>query len=275
MRWVRGDNAIVWSKARLDLSARGTSMKEHRNTITWSSWGTSEHCDRKDRGQIALRLWDRRLGRPVVAASIRWTYTTAFDCMIRNLAALNRRLETRWPRRRLTIVGGDFNSVADKRVRPGGGDLIGAGMEGDPECWYRVFSRLKRNHLQDSRSRRGGTDCTDARYFDRAADSYYDTVWLATRGRARALCDAWTYTRKLRARHGTSCTDTNDDELRDRSRIDFIWVRWEDRRGDALDLTRGEASERVGVAGPDRVCLDGPCLHPVYSDHRATHAAVR
>ena len=272
-RWVEGDNAIAFRTDRFSLTHGGTSEREERNTLRWFSWGMSTRCDQRDRGQIALRLWDRAAGATLVVASVRWTHTTATACMEKNLETLDRELERRWPRRALTIVGGDFNSVADKRVTDGGAaDVIAAGAETDPDCWYRAFTPVLEDALEHRRQREDGRDCADGP----AANSYYDTVALASRAEGPdAVCRQWTYTRKLRARRGNSCTDTNGDGLRDRSRIDYIWARWEDARGRALSFSLAEASGRVIAAGADQACIDEGCARPRYSDHRASYAVVQ
>jgi hypothetical protein len=277
VRWVQGDNAVLWKKERLDLTDRRTARRGPRNTLRWKSWGNSNSCTGRDRGEIALRLWDSSRKRAVVAASVRWTHTTANACMVKNLRSLNRKLERTWPRRRMTIVGGDFNSVAERRSRAGGSrDVLAAGKERDPDCWYRTFSRLRGNRLRQRRPGEGNRDCSDDRFFSHATDTYYDTVWLASRREGRnAICRSWTYTRKLRARRGTACTDRNGDGYRDRSRLDYIWVRWEKRSGDPVALSRAAATLRVGSAGPDAVCIDGGCSGTRYSDHRAVHATIR
>jgi hypothetical protein len=193
----------------------------------------------------------------------------------KNLRSLNRKLERSWHRRRLTIVGGDFNNVPDRRKKSGGRDVIAAGTEADPECWYRTFTRFRSNRLSTKRTE-GNRDCTDDRFFTRGADSYYDTVWLAARrNRPRAICRAWTYNRRLRATRGNSCTDTNSDGLRDRERIDYIWVRWENRRGKPQSPSRSQASALVGKADADRVCVDNDCRNTRYSDHRAAFTEIR
>jgi hypothetical protein len=195
--------------------------------------------------------------------------------MRKNLRTLNRKLERSWHRRGLSIVGGDFNNAPDKRKRSGGRDVIAAGAEADPECWYRTLSQLRRNRLKTRRDD-GNRDCTDDRFFARPVDSYYDAVWLAARRQGpRVICRAWTYNRKLQARRGTSCTDTNGDGLRDRARIDYIWVRWENQRGRPRSLSRSQASARIRNAAADRACVDNDCRDTRYSDHRAAFAEIR
>ena len=252
LRWVEGDNAIVFRTQRFGLGDEPTSEGEALNDLRWFSWGVTARCDQRDRGQIALRLWDREARRNLVVASVRWTHTTAAACMPKNLSTLDSELERSWPRRALTIVGGDFNSVADKRVL-GARDLISAGREGDPDCWYRAFTPLLDDGTENARPGERERFCHDVT----ALNSYYDTVWLSSRPMgADAICDQWTYTRKLKATRGTSCTDTNGDGLRDRSRIDFIWARWEDGRGRPVALSVAEAAKRIVTAGADHACID-------------------
>jgi hypothetical protein len=276
MRWVEGDNAVVWKAARLDLANSNTSTDADRNALRWKSWG-HDGCDRRDRGQLALRLWDRADARTVVAASVRWTHTTAFECMGRNVATLNRKIEDRWSKRDLTIVAGDFNSVADRRTRPGDAskDLIEAGTENDPECWYRNFSAVDTNQLANDRPGQLGRDCTADKYYRSAADTYYDSIGIAQKQiDSTAICRAWTHVRKDKARRGNACTDKNSDGLRDMSRLDYIWVRWENATGKPLSLTAGEADALFGRADADSSCIDAGCLDTRYSDHRAAFATI-
>jgi hypothetical protein len=230
-------------------------------------------CDRRDRGQIALRLWDDKVRRSLVVASVRWTHTTAEACLPKNLRTLDRKLEQRWPRRRLTIVAGDFNSAPDKRVGANGADLISAGRERNPECWYRAFTPPRGDNDEGSSTRASlKRDCRRVR----GPNSYFDTVRLAAHRRgSAAICRQWTYTRAQRATNGTACSDTNKDGLRDRSRIDYIWARWENRRGRPMTLSTKESGRRVVAARADATCSDRDCERRRYSDHRAAYATVR
>lgn len=274
-----GGNALVWRRARLALATGHTSRRARDNVLRWPQW-TTRGCDEQGHDMIAARLWDRRQRRTVVAASIHWGFIFAARCMQKNLGRLDARLEKKWPRRALTVIGGDFNSHPDKRKDPSDPDaeVLGAGRQADPECWYRTFSALHGNRLRHRRPGTRDRDCANNRRYRRAADAYVDTVHVATRGRGGSrearICKQWTYGHGHSTR-GTACTDKDGNGLRDRSRIDYIWVRWESRGGARKDLSRRKATRLVRRASADLVCVDEGCRATRYSDHRALSAAVR
>jgi len=208
-----------------------------------------------------------------VVASVRWTHKTADACILKNLWSLDRKLERRWPRRPLTIVGGDFNTAADKRVVLRASDAISGGREADPGCWYRAFTPL----IEDVPERETSAGPGNSRCRGGVApNSYYDTVAVASRTEDEdAICNQWTYSKNLRAETGTSCTDINADGKRDRTRIDYIWVRWEGRDGRPVTLSLAEATKRVELARADVSWPGEEHEGDRYSDHRATYATVR
>jgi hypothetical protein len=266
-----GFNMVVWNEARLDISDAHTARQIPRNELFWRSW-TGPRCNEGEQEIVAVRLWDGLALKSVVAASVRWLPGYAALCMQRNLHELDARLEEMWPRRSITIVGGDFNSHPDRRTKPGDPpkDALASGSQSDPECWYRSFSALESNTLSEPRTGNANLDCTDDPDYRSGADAYYDSVWLSARAQGE-ICDQWTYTRGA-ARMGTACTDTNGDGLRDRSRIDYIWVRWEGPDG-SVRLPPEAAAQRLIVgAGADQTCTD--CRSPTYSDHRAVRAEI-
>jgi endonuclease/exonuclease/phosphatase family metal-dependent hydrolase len=274
-----GGNAIVWRGKRLSLASAHTAPRARDNLLLWPQW-TTRGCDERGHDMLAARLWDRRQRRVVVAASIHWGFIFAARCMQKNLGLLDARIERRWPRRAMTVIGGDFNSHPDKRRDPSDpqAEALDAGWQADPECWYRTFSALHRNRLRHRRPGARDRNCANNRRYRRGADSYIDTVYVATRGRGGGreggICRQWTYGHGHSTR-GTACTDRDRNGLRDRTRIDYIWVRWERRGGARKDPSRRAARRLVGRASADLVCVDEGCRATRYSDHRAVSAAIR
>ncbi len=265
-----GNNAVVWNSERFGEDAAGAPL-------LWEPWGAvgCRAPSESDPSEvIGVRLEDRESGVPVVAVAVHWGRTWAAECMEKNLSSLDRLVERRWSDRPLTVVAGDLNAHPEKRPAPGAPETedLESGRETDPDCWYRGFSALHDQTLAVSRPTEDDRDCADDPHYSQHADSYYDSVYVAN-GNA-GLCDEWTSIHGAPASEGSSCTDTNGDGLRDRGRIDFIWLRWEDGDGDALRPPELEADEQVVEASADPVCILDACSETRYSDHRAVFAEI-
>ena len=115
-------------------------------------------------------------------------------------------------------------------------------------------------------------DCANDPHYSQDADSYYDAVFVANQD--AELCDDWTSIHGAPATQGSSCTDTNGDGLRDRGRIDYIWLRWEDDDGEPLRPPDLEPADQVIGASADPICILDACSETRYSDHRAVFADV-
>jgi hypothetical protein len=274
-----GKSLVAWNPRRFTIAHENTSLEPAKNELLWKPFG-SRGCrapSKRDPGQVvAVRLWDKRERRTMVAAGVHWGRTWAAACMEKNLVSLDSLLEKTWPERNATVVGGDFNAHPDKQPHPDEPERenLDSGRETDPDCWYRNFSALHDNEVDVRRLGESSTDCEDTAKFSSSSDSYYDAVFVAAGGTGDGLCEQWTSLHGLAAAKGTSCTDTNDDGLRDRGRIDYIWVRWEDGDGRVIPFDASEAAGLIEDASADRVCVSNRCSETRYSDHRAVWAEV-
>lgn len=222
--------------------------------------------------QIGVALRDRLQERSLVLASVHFPVGRTRACINENAALLDRRLEDLRGRRGLTVVGGDFNQLPQLES-PSPGDELSAGTQSDPECWYRSLSLL----TVSDRERCPAARRSSARHYGRGLDRYLDAVQADHQGPAPGttsidICEEWTRSRAF-ASDGTSCTDVSGrrdrpDGLMDRGRIDYLWARWELRKGKARSFTSQEAADLVRRAGADKV------PPPRYSDHRAVKATI-
>jgi hypothetical protein len=274
-----GDNVVAWNRDRLSIVNEITSTRPDDNELLWEPWGLPgcRNPSEKDPSQVvAVRLWDRTERKTVVAAAVHWGRTFATACMAKNLEGLDALLEERWSVRELTVIGGDFNAHPDKQPHPSDPhrENLDSGRQTDPECWYRSFSAIHPNRLDAPRTGDPRVDCTENPSYRASADTYYDAVFLAAGGAGDALCDQWTSLHGAPAVDGSACTDENGDGLRDRGRIDYLWVRWE--TGDGVPLLPGEAvaATLIEDASADLVCISDLCADTRYSDHRAVSATV-
>ena len=262
-----GNNAVVWRTDRFGSQAEGSPL-------LWEPFGAAgcSQPSSDDPSQVVgVRLNDAQSGTAVVGVAVHWGRTWAAECMQKNMTSINEVIEGRWADRPLTIVAGDLNAHPDKQPVPGDPDAenLDSGRETDPDCWYRAFSALHNQQLEVARPDEDDLDCGDDPRYSAAADSYVDTVWVANR--SAALCEQWTSVHGGPVAGGTSCTDLNEDGLRDRGRIDYIWARWES----GGDVSIPSGSDAVVDAGADQVCILESCAATRYSDHRAVFAEIR
>ena len=265
-----GNNAVVWDADRFGGQADGAPLLWE----PWGSAGCSAPSESDPSQVIGVRLRDRSSGVPLVAVAVHWGRTWAAACMEKNLSSLDRLVERRWNDRPLTVVAGDLNAHPDKRPAPGAPDaeVLESGRETDPDCWYRAFSALHDENLAVSRPTEDDRDCANDPHYSQEADSYYDAVSVVDQG--ESLCDEWTSIHGAPAAEGSSCTDTNDDGLRDRGRIDFIWLRWEGADDDPLRAPELAPADQVVRASADPICILDVCSDTRYSDHRAVFAEI-
>lgn len=265
-----GNNAVVWNEERLDQQSDETPL-------LWEPFGAagcSEPSDSDPSEVIGVRLTEAASGTQVAAVGVHWGRTWAAECMEKNMVALDEQIEQRWPDRPLTVVAGDLNAHPDKQPVPGepGAESLASGRETDPDCWYRSFSVLHDQQLEVARPEEDDRDCANNRYYAESADSYIDAV--SATNDPPALCEQWTSVHGGPVAGGSSCTDLNEDGLRDRGRIDYIWLRWEDDAGEVSLPSESEAQELIERAGADEVCILESCAEVRYSDHRAVFAEV-
>lgn len=255
---------VVWRAGRLKL-ATGTKNDVFRWAELRRVEGT-KNCKREaSRPSIAVRLKDTKLNQTVAAASVHWSphpSGSARICGLQNTRRSERLLEKQWPQRDLTLVGGDFNRV------PQDGEDPADGRETNPDCWYRhVFGMYSE------------TDDTSSCDGDAPGPlSYYDPVYLAHSGSDGStefsICHQWTHARSKGPDGSHACQDSpgDDDNKRDKSRIDYIWVRWETPDGKVETPSVVDARARVPYAGADQI--NWAETQP-YSDHRGVGARVQ
>ena len=257
-------NMVVWRTARL-LKTAEARWKNHRYLD-----GVCRNDYAGEGGkQVGVRLRDLRRSTStdsvlIMAASLHVKAKmdddtpSALHCIDEDLAEADRRLEAMEANgefRDLTIIGGDFNQ------RPDLGDEEASGQEANPSCWYRWLSAAHPNTCLDPY---GG--------YGLLLDNYYDSVWVEQAGTnpSDALCTEWTHARE-HATSGTACTDENRNGYRDRSRIDYLWFRWETAFGPRT-FSSEEDQDMFDIATNDNWTVDDPWR---YSDHRSVNALVR
>lgn len=261
-------NMVVWRTPRLEIKNSNTSTTSTDNELRWVSYKPVDGaCNGTGSKQMAVRLWDMEQRRSVVAASVHFPP----KCEGKNMRRLDAALENNWPVRQLTFIGGDLNSHPQTDTK-----TPETGKQPNPDCWYRTTSRTHDNT-------RNGSACHTQRP---EADQYYDSVWLDTHdlddGASRDpvendICNQWTY-RPAAANGGTACTDNPDDgdnNVRDGSRIDYIWVRWEYGGGGFKAISEADARDMITRATADLWSCTSLCDRPAYSDHKAVSAFVR
>ncbi|MDQ4095925.1 MAG: endonuclease/exonuclease/phosphatase family protein, partial [Actinomycetota bacterium] len=265
-----GSNAVVWSTDRFGDAAVG-------NPLLWKPYGDigcREPSTSDPSEVVGVRLRDAQAGKGVVAVAVHWGKTWAAECMEKNISALDAKIDELGRTRPLTIVAGDFNAHPDKQPVPGdpSAETLESGRETDPDCWYRAFSALHDETLQNPRPNEDDSDCSNDPNYSKSSDSYVDTVFAANE--PDALCEQWTSIHGGPVAGGTSCTDLNDDDLRDRGRIDYIWVRWDDGHGEVVVPDAAEIRRLIPDAAADQLCILDSCAETRYSDHRGVWAVI-
>lgn len=274
---TNGNNVVIWDPARFTLS--GETRWEARAT----SLCVATHPD-DSKAQIGVDLVDtsKDTNNHILVGSVHFEGGISHDCVRQNLNLADNQLDALRAIRGMTIMGGDLNERPDSHA-----NLPVNGLEQDPMCWYRLFSAL---HEDKS----GGSTCVGI-----GKNAYYDAVWLypgsggGSNPAAPAFCDQWTRANfapplphrnpngdVVLGRHpSNSCTSFYDvysmpgvPEQLDHSRIDYIWIRWEDSSGNLYTPNQAVASGFVNFAGAD-LGLD-PVTQEAYSDHRGVQALL-
>jgi hypothetical protein len=268
------NSMVVWREARFELANRPHAKR-------WSSFTDTEkdknvRCSKSDGNnlaQVAVALRDKRQQKTLIFSSVHVPVSHASVCINENVAFMDHVFEELRSERPLTIVGGDFNQMAQHESDTSGDEQL-IGTQLDPSCWYRSLNLL----TVDDLSRCVSEPKHVPRRYSANSDYYVDTVHVRhlglTPGTAHpSICDEWTHNRKFAAR-GTACTDISGkqdvpDGLSDRGRIDYIFARWEKPNGNALPLDATTAQGLVTDAAADKP------PPPRYSDHRAVRALIR
>ncbi|HYN37379.1 MAG TPA: hypothetical protein VEV82_10450 [Actinomycetota bacterium] len=267
------NSMVIWREDRFELGKKPQMKK-------WSSFTENPKdddvfCSKNDGNnlqQVAVALWDKKQKKNLVFSSVHVPVRDSFSCINENVSFMDNVFEDLRPKRPLTIVGGDFNAMA-QRESTSPGDELAAGTQVDPSCWYRSLNLLTVDDL---------TNCvTSPKHapdrYSSSTDHYLDTVHVRHLGPTPgttdpSICDEWTHNRKF-ATKGTACTDVHGkdgvpDGLTDRGRIDYIFARWEQSNGDALPIDSTNAPSLVTDAAADKMAP------PRYADHRAVRALI-
>lgn len=258
---MQDNTMIVWDADRFAIRNRRIRGS---NVLRWAQWIDCQAKPERGNSVIAVRLWDQLSNRAIVATSVRWRYTTARPCMIKNVTAFDAAIERRWPQRPMTIFAGDFN--AHPQQHECSADDCPSGRQEEPDCWYRL---LTPERLDDCPADAG-----------RSEPAYFDTVFVEARAGGdfeTSICRQWSHANEG-DQGGDACAphfDEEDDRWeRDKSRLDYIWVRWEDDSGARALFTNEGAAQLVGTATADPVCIDAEACEQRYSDHRAVYATL-
>ena len=225
---------------------------------TWPSYegSTCSNTDHDD--QIAVKFNDSLVNKTIVVASVHWTPDNFTEqCLPGNLMKANDKIATLAPGRRMSILGGDFNSHPDSNATPE--DAVSTGYETNPDCWWRLF-----NAGSGDNASCGTTN---------AVDTWHDTTKLYTSD----ICNEWTHGHG-QAKQGTSCTGTDSSDgttaNRDRGRLDILWARWTNADG-TVQRDPVWARSMIVSAGADTQATPDAAVGSKYSDHRAVHAVLK
>ncbi|HEX2088247.1 MAG TPA: hypothetical protein VHF89_21345 [Solirubrobacteraceae bacterium] len=247
-----------WSWFHSDQGATAVFFRSDRfEAVGHHSWSelTGDDCSGSAKGnnEIAVKLRPFHKEANVIASSVHFEKTATRSCLAQNLARANSQIENQWGTRPLTLLGGDFNEKPEPEKQEGAGNRDWR-IEDEPACWWLDFN--------------ADDNCTAP------AGWYYDTVRARNWSPAAPgdICSEWT--RENSSRLSNENADQCDSE---KSRIDYIWARWEGSGG-SPQTTDG----RIEGASADRGFWNKPgttegedAQTRRYSDHRAVRAVVR
>lgn len=211
-------------------------------------------CATNEKRLIGVDLLDRVRNEHVIASSVHFPKGSE-NCLATNLGLADSTLENLQANRHVTLIGGDFNEAPDTS-----GETVLEGLEADPDCWYRKMSGAHGETVPCSRPSWG---------------NYLDTVWASpnagglTNPTSPLFCSQYTYSNDviLESGESTSCTNLDGNERLDKSRIDYVWARWE--RSGVTSIS----SSYVTFASAD-LGLSPDTSPQAYSDHRAIETRV-
>jgi endonuclease/exonuclease/phosphatase (EEP) superfamily protein YafD len=241
------DNAIFYRTARLTSPVKDT----------WASFAGTGCALTGHSDEIAVKFNDSLVSKTIVAASVHWAPDNVEQCLPANLTKTNDKISALAPGRRMSLVGGDFNSHPDSNAVPD--DAVSTGYETNPDCWWRLFN--------------AGSGDNAACGTTNAVDTWHDSVKLYTSD----ICNEWTHGHGG-AKQGTSCTGTDASDgttaNRDRGRLDLLWVRWTNADG-TVQRDPVWARSMIVSAGADTQATPDAAVGSKYSDHRAVHAVLK
>lgn len=285
----RGNNAVIYNQNRLAQVGEPATWRARTGTTVCTS----------GKYQLAVDFVDTAYPdvldpKHVLVAAVHFEGGDSQNCLRANTVRTDEELEGLEDHRDLTIIGGDFNerpvTTSIDPIQP----VRSAGLEIDPDCWYREFSAA---HL-DIRIGDPGTTLIEPCPTTQI-NRYYDTVWVypgsggGTNPAAPTMCEQWTFAddnlRSVGQRSGgTACTKYDALELHGFGRIDFIWVGWETSSGDPFLPPVNVATGFVDYASADLGFNPEQLVPPptpdtadpevipgeAYSDHRAVQALL-
>jgi hypothetical protein len=238
---------------------------EEQGVDRWAEL-TGDNCAGESEGanEIAVKLTPK-VNKNISAmyvASVHFEVGASRGCIVQNLQRANRQIENHpgWGTRPLTVIGGDFNEVPEKKDADQGQEGGHPApnfwrREDQPSCWWKDFFGAGNGCGIDF----GG--------------NYFDTVRLKNWSEAEPgdICSEWT--------HGNSDRNSNDAADRcdsPKGRIDYIWARWEGSDGNPQTpdgRVEGSSADRGYWDEPnnaDTGPASGADVHAHrYSDHRA------
>ena len=256
-----GENAVVWNTERF-------------SKIGSSTWPQQTNGCGNGKYAVSVNLRDKAASsafqetRNVVAASIHLRTNRDDACLEHSWGVANSALDALAPVRRMTIIGGDVNRRPDTSA-----DEISNGLETTPDCWYQRIS-VAHSDVPLSDKTCGPT---------LARDRYYDAVWLypgsggGTNPTSPAFCEQFTressFLQPPASTNGlaNSCTRFNNPAVLDRSRIDYLWLSYEDAAGVAWKPPARAIAGHIAFASADLGISLDPSDDPAqrYADHRA------
>src|SRR5688572_15160756 len=133
----RANSMVIWRSDRFDL-AKNKPRARRWASFTDTPKDKNTRCSKKDGHnlkQVAVVLRDKRQDKSLVFSSVHVPVRYASTCINENVMFMDRVFENLRANRPLTIVGGDFNQMAQYE-QPSTGDEQLVGTQIDPSCWY-------------------------------------------------------------------------------------------------------------------------------------------
>lgn len=258
-----GNTMIVWRTGKLSFE----------DVLRWKLNPDGNGCtDFATKRGVAVKLSEDATANKIVIAGVHLYKSDGQDCTEANVQRANWQIENRWPMRPITVLSGDFNKMAHECGMPGSPKCSAPNSEWRSErnsddsdsheelaCWYKGLGARYETT--------GDADCSDFS-FDQ---SYYDVIWEHERAKlTHGICASWTFDNVDR---DTDQDGGADSCQSDQKRIDFMWVRWENPSGDALEYgTQEVPSDKLVNANTDKGWAW--TFDDKYSDHRAMRAQL-
>lgn len=249
-----------WSWVHSDEKGQGVFFRSDRFELVGEKrqWHekTGANCDEGAHGmnEVAGRFRSK-VGKEgdvfVAAVHFDWHY----QCVYENVKKTAEQMDA-WSARPMTIVGGDFNEPKESAT----GDPQTWRIENDPSCWWKDF------YGEDNPCRSD----FGAHYYDAVNVARYN----GGTGVNAPICAEWTKSNSYR-----STNDNANQCNSDKRRTSFIWARWENSNGAAIDDPNASPGRIEGASADRGYWIDNDSstedikVHR-YSDHRAVRAVI-